>query len=165
MKINDCPAALGNYRTGRKGRIDLIIIHTMEGGFAPTGVWFKTRDAKVSAHFGISVDGEIARYVLEHDTAFHAGHPDYNSRSFGIELEGHSYDPDAFTPKMMASLIELVDGLSADWNIPRDRQHIIGHCEVPDPRGHGFGGAHHHTDPGKFFPWEKLMDSLARGIV
>jgi len=162
MRIIDYPACLGNFRTGRRGKVDLLILHTMEGGFGPTGVWFKTPDAKVSAHFGISVDGQIARYVLEHDTAFHAGNPDYNARSFGIEMEGHAADPDAFTPKLMESLLELCSGLCADWNIPRDRDHVLGHYAVPDPRGHGLGGAGHHTDPGKFFPWAKFMEDLRR---
>jgi len=164
--IHDRPAALGNYRTGRKRKIDLLILHTMEGGFLPTAQWFADPEAHTSAHFGISVDGEIARYVLEHDTAWHAGHPDFNARSLGIELEGHASDKDAFTDKMLDALVELADDLCANWNIPRDRAHIIGHCEVPDPRHPGsFGGAHHHTDPGKFFPWDRLMDALTRSVA
>ena len=35
-----------------------------------------------------------------------------------------------------------------------DRQHVIGHSEVPDPDNPGlFGGSGHHTDPGPYWDW------------
>lgn len=167
MMIQDRPASLGNYSTGRKRRIDLIVIHVMEGTFGPTAAWFANPDAHVSAHFGISVDGDCARYVLESDTAWHAGNPEHNQRSIGIELEGHIADgPSVFTPAMMDRLVELCEDLCSRWGIPRDRQHIIGHNEVPDPRHPGqLGGAGHHTDPGPDFPWQRLMDALQKAGV
>jgi N-acetyl-anhydromuramyl-L-alanine amidase AmpD len=159
------PAALGNYNSGRKRRIDMLVLHVMQGGFGATGAWFAMPDARVSAHYGVSVDGDVACYVRDSDTAWHAGNPGYNARSIGIELEGHVDDPAAFTAPMLDALGELADGLCSQWNIARDRQHVIGHCEVPDPRGHGFGGLGHHTDPGPHFPWEKFMDGLTRRLA
>jgi hypothetical protein len=42
--------------------------------------------------------------------------------------------------------------------IPIDRQHIIGHSEVPDPNDPTqFGGAEHHTDPGRYWNWQLYM--------
>jgi N-acetyl-anhydromuramyl-L-alanine amidase AmpD len=164
--IHERPAALGNFASGRKKRIDMIVLHVMEGGFGPTGAWFANPDSHASAHFGISVDGSIDRYVREADTAWHAGHPDYNARSIGIELEGHVSDPDAFTPRMLEALTDLCDSLCAQWSIGRDRVHVIGHNEVPDPRHPDqLGGAGHHTDPGPYFPWQAFMDGLAKRIA
>lgn len=159
------PAALGNYHTGRSRRIDMLVIHVMEGGFGPTSKWFQCPDARVSAHYGVSVDGDVAEYVRDEDTAWHAGNADYNARSIGIELEGHIADEAAFTPPMMEALADLSDGLCATWGIPRDRAHLIGHNEVPDPRGHGLGGAGHHQDPGPFFPWEAFLKGLKQREV
>lgn len=159
--LQDRPAAFGNYQTGRKAQISKLVLHVMEGGFSPTGAWFANPEAHVSAHYGISVDGQIARYVLDGDTAWHAGNADVNACSIGIELEGHSNDPDAFTEPMLAALGDLCDQLCAQWGIARDRAHVIGHCEVPDPRHPGqLGGADHHTDPGPHFPWDRLMQRL-----
>jgi N-acetyl-anhydromuramyl-L-alanine amidase AmpD len=164
--IRHVPAALGNYSRGRKHRIDTLVIHVMEGGFEPTGVWFATPDARASAHYGVSVDGDVAQYVLDADTAWHAGNAEYNARSVGIELEGHCSDPDAFTPAMLDSLVELADGLCCQHGIVKDRVHIIGHNEVPDPRHPDQrGGAGHHFDPGQYFQWERFMEALTRRVA
>lgn len=161
QSIQQRPAAMGNYRRGRKTHVDMIILHVMEGGFGSTGAWFANPEAHVSAHYGISVDGQIAQYVRDLDVAFHAGNPAYNDRSLGVELEGHVSDPDAFTPMMMAATVSLCDLLCREWSIIRDRVHVIGHSEVPDPRNPmEHGGAGHHTDPGPFFPWDAFMSRL-----
>lgn len=159
MTIRDFPAAFGNFNTGRKRRIDMIVLHVMEGGFLPTANWFRMPEARASAHYGISVDGDVARYVRDSDTAWHAGNPEVNARSIGIELEGHIADgPDIFTDPMMLALHTLCEGLCEHFGITKDRQHIIGHNEVPDPRHPGqLGGAGHHKDPGPHFPWERFM--------
>lgn len=165
--IQDRPAALGNFSHGRKRKIDMLVIHVMEGTFGPTAAWFANPEAHVSAHYGISVDGDVARYVRESDTAWHAGHPDYNARSIGIELEGHIADgAETFTEPMINTLAELCEQICSQWGIPRDRAHIIGHNEVPDPRHPGqLGGAGHHQDPGPAFPWDRLISALNRKAV
>ena len=40
--------------------------------------------------------------------------------------------------------------------LPIDREHIIGHGEVPAPGG-GRGGAGHHTDPGPNWRWSRYL--------
>lgn len=162
--IQERPAAPGNFHRGRPRRPSVIVIHVMEGGFEGTAKWFANPDAHVSAHYGISVDGQIARYVPDEDEAWHAGNATVNACSIGIELEGHSSDPDAFTDPMLSALGDLLEQLCTQWSVARDRLHIIGHFEVPDPRHPGqLGGADHHTDPGQFFPWNRLMQRLIQG--
>ena len=40
--------------------------------------------------------------------------------------------------------------LTERYGISVDRQHVMGHCDVPDPRNpKQFGGMHHHSDPGR----------------
>jgi len=134
----------------------------MEGTFTGTGAWFRNTAAHASAHYGISVDGAIARYVSDEFEAWHAGAAEYNARSIGIELEGHSDDPDAFTDPMMDALVWLSTDLCDRYGIPADRDHFIGHNEVPDPRCPGqFGGAGHHRDPGPYFNWIDFMARLS----
>jgi len=38
------------------------------------------------------------------------------------------------------------------YGIPRDRRHIIGHVEIPGAR---------HTDPGRFWDWNRYMALVA----
>ena len=161
--IVDHPAALGNFTRGRRAPISMLVIHTMEGTLEGTTAWFANPEAHASSHYGLSVDGLVYRFVMDLDTAWHAGNPLVNAVSIGIELEGHMDDPDAFTQRMMDALVELSAGLCEKYSIPRDRKNIIGHCEVPDPRhATQLGGANHHKDPGPYFPWERLMTQLVR---
>jgi len=161
--LTQIPASPGNYTAGRPAPISMLVIHVMEGTARGTGLWFANSDAHASAHYGINVDGDVSQYVQDKDTAWHAGNSTVNRCSIGIELEGHVDDPDAFTPKMMAALATLARDLCAKYGIPIDRQHLVGHCEVPDPRHPGqLGGADHHKDPGQYFDFDALMSAIAQ---
>ena len=50
-----------------------IVIHSMWGSYAGSIAWFKNPKAQASAHYVISVDGEISLCVPEENTAWHAG--------------------------------------------------------------------------------------------
>jgi N-acetyl-anhydromuramyl-L-alanine amidase AmpD len=160
------PVAQSNFTVGRGGRaIDTIIIHTQQGSEQGTEAWFANPEAHASAHYGIGFDGKVADFVDDANTAWHSGSAEYNKRSIGIELEGF-YERGRFLPEMMQSLITLLETLIVRYNIPRDRKHIIGHNEVPDPKHPGqFGGLNHHQDPGidsrkgGLFPWGRIEDA------
>ncbi len=166
MTITDHPAALGNFSRGRRARISMLVIHTMEGTLEGTTKWFANPEAHASSHYGVGVDGLVYRFVLDQDTAYHAGNGDVNACSLGIELEGHADDKDAFTQSMLNALGSLAGTLCFEYAIQRDRQHVIGHNEVPDPRHPSqLGGANHHKDPGPFFPWESFIAQLVRAVA
>jgi N-acetyl-anhydromuramyl-L-alanine amidase AmpD len=156
------PAAEENFSKDRGGHEpELVIVHVMQGYARGTAARFADPASHVSAHYGIGVDGKLYLYVFEQYTAWHAGNRDYNQRSIGIELEGHIDDPDAFTGPMTETLVNLCADLCERYGIPPDRAHLIGHNEVPDPHQPGqFGGADHHVDPGRFFPWGTLISRL-----
>lgn len=164
--IKQVPAAKSNYTKGRGGHaISMIVIHTQQGSEHGTEAWFADPHAHASAHYGISFAGDVSQFVDDADTAWHAGNSHVNHESVGIELEGQTDAPN-FTPEMMAALTELINELCAKYNIPKDRQHIIGHCEVPDPNHEGkFGGANNHKDPGPAFPFSELMAALTPASV
>ncbi len=67
----------------------------------------------------------------------------------GISADGSVWEkyPDA----QVTSLIDLVSDLAARYEIPLDRNHIIGHSEVES------GGK---VDPGPAFPWDEFMERL-----
>ena len=135
-----------NYSAGRKGyRPEAIVIHIMEGTLSGTDSWFRNRDSKVSAHYGVGVNGEVHRYVEESDTAWHAGRVDAphwtlikpagegryvnpNYYTIGIEHEGKA-DSD-WTDAMYEASSQLVADISRRWSIPVDRLHVIGHREI-----------------------------------
>lgn len=135
-----------NITPGRKiYRPEAVVIHIMEGTLAGTDSWFRNPASKVSAHYGIGKNGEIHQYVKETDTAWHAGrvnapgwqlikrstngmfiNPNYYT--IGIEHEGN--ESSDWTDAMYESSSSMIKAICSRWNIPIDRNHVIGHHEI-----------------------------------
>jgi GH25 family lysozyme M1 (1,4-beta-N-acetylmuramidase) len=150
-------ASSKNYTAGRGKKIDMIVIHDMEGTAPSAIAWFQNPAAQASAHFCIGYDGSITETVHEDDTAWHAGNWSVNQQSIGIEHAGYAAK-NLYTADEYDASARLTAYLCTKYNIPIDRNHIIGHDEVPDPFHPGqFGGADHHTDPGPHWNWSNYM--------
>ncbi len=144
MNIKQIPSP--HFTPGRKTyRPEAIVIHIMEGTLTGTDSWFKNPQSKVSAHYGIGKNGEVHQYVQEHDTAWHAGRVNapkwtlikaagngmyINPNSYTIGLEHEGNENTDWTPAMFEASCQLVADIAGRWNIPIDRQHVIGHHEI-----------------------------------
>lgn len=149
--------------------LDRIVIHTMEGTLRGSEAWFKqgrdVRPVPTAAHYLIGRDGEVVQMVHDEKKCYHAGN--YNSRSIGVEHEARTqawpvrrdkdgkvkappFPTDDFTDPMLDASALVVAILCRKYGIPVDREHIIGHVEVPGAT---------HTDPGSAWPW---VDYMAR---
>ena len=137
-----------NYTAGRAGFTPIaIVIHIMEGSLDGTDSWFQNPSSKVSAHYGIGKKGNVHQYVSENDTAWHAGRvyqPSWklikpidnepnsyhnpNYYTIGIEHEGNEQTD--WTDEMYQASSILIKEISKKWNIPLDRDHVIGHHEI-----------------------------------
>ncbi|MFJ5518607.1 N-acetylmuramoyl-L-alanine amidase [Streptomyces griseoluteus] len=152
----------GNHDLGLRPaaeRVKYIVIHDTEGGW--DGVMNLIQDPTyVSWNYTIrSTDGLIAQHVKTKDVAWHAGNWDVNARSVGIEHEGFLTDPDAwYTEAMYRSSARLVKYLSRAYGVPLDRQHILGHENVPGPTTSTIPGM--HTDPGPYWDWRHYFELL-----
>lgn len=112
-------------------------------------------EAKVSAHYLISAEGEVTRLVPEEKRAWHAGVSywrgirDVNSASVGIELDhpGHKYGYRPFPEAQFEALIPLLARIVETHGIPR--ANVVGHSDVAPQR---------KIDPGELFPWERLAE-------
>jgi N-acetyl-anhydromuramyl-L-alanine amidase AmpD len=138
-----------NYWEGRDGAsIDYIVIHYTDISYARTLRAFNTLTSDVSAHYVIRGDGHIAQIVHEADTAWHSGNVYYNRHSIGIELELDRVTNPVFTAEEYYAAAALVCAISARQGVPLDREHVIGHNEVPGST---------HTDPGPTWDWPHFM--------
>ncbi|MFH9429220.1 N-acetylmuramoyl-L-alanine amidase [Streptomyces sp. NPDC017615] len=152
----------GNHDLGVRPaaqRVKYIVIHDTEGGW--DGVMNLIQDPTyVSWNYTIrSTDGLIAQHVKAKDVAWHAGNWDVNARSVGIEHEGFLTAPDAwYTEAMYRSSARLVKYLSRAYGVPLDRQHILGHENVPGPTASTVPGM--HTDPGPYWDWRHYFELL-----
>ncbi|MFE2416507.1 N-acetylmuramoyl-L-alanine amidase [Streptomyces hokutonensis] len=145
----------GNHDLGDRPAsqsIKYIVIHDTEGQWE--GVLNLVQDPTyVSWNYTIrSSDGLIAQHVKAKDVAWHAGNWYINAKSIGIEHEGFLAAPDAwYTEAMYRSSARLVKYLTKKYGIPLDRQHILGHDNVPGPTTSTIPGM--HTDPGPYWDW------------
>ncbi|MEU8967758.1 peptidoglycan recognition family protein [Streptomyces monashensis] len=152
----------GNHDLGDRPasqRIRYIVIHDTEGTW--DGVLNLIQDPTyVSWNYTVrSTDGLIAQHVKAKDVAWHAGNWYVNAASIGIEHEGFLADPDAwYTEAMYRSSARLVKYLARTYDIPLDREHILGHENVPGPTTSTIPGM--HTDPGPYWDWRHYFELL-----
>lgn len=156
------PASSSNYTASSRPSVYIpnrIIIHVAQGSYGSTIAWFQNPSAQGTAHFVTrSSDGALTQTVREQDVAWHAGNWDVNTKSIGIEHEGFVDNPAWFTDAMYRGSAQLAAAIVRRFSIPVDRQHIIGHNEVPDPLNPTLtGGRDHHTDPGPYWNWNLYM--------
>ena len=129
--------------------VEVVVIHVTQETYADTIDLFQDPAHQAAAHYVVrSADGYVAQCVREKDVAWHAGNWDYNTRSIGIEHEGWIDDPSWFTDTLYEQSALLTAAVCDRYDIPKDREHIIGHVEVP--------GAD-HTDPGQLWDWARYM--------
>ena len=131
-------------------------------------------DGKVSAHYLLDREGRTTALVAEDRAAWHAGKGSWddderytnamNKYSIGIEImnigtfadmeqyltraEYDALDKSliGFTDAQYETLAALIDELCARYDIPKDREHILGHCEYNPLK----------SDPGEGFDWSKI---------
>lgn len=131
-------------------------------------------DGGVSAHYLLNRDGAVTRLVAEDRAAWHAGKGTWadderytnkmNLYAIGIEIMNIGSYADmsqyltraqyeklddgliGYTDAQYETLAALVDELCDKYDIPKDREHILGHAEYNPAK----------SDPGEWFDWSKI---------
>jgi hypothetical protein len=157
------PADFGNYDPANRPKdmkIKYIVIHDTEGSYESAISHFQDTNSYVSCNYVIrSSDGAITEMVRPTDVAWCAGDWYVNMHAINIEHEGVATEGAAwYTEAMYKSSATLVRYLAQKYDIPLDRQHIIGHGEVPTLSPARMAGQHY--DPGAYWDWEHYMELL-----
>ncbi len=149
------PANGNNFTPDGIDSYDYVVVHTMQGSYGGTISWFQNPSAIVSTQYVMRAnDGEVTQMVLDKDRAYHVGNS--NRYALGIEHEGYVEEPDKYyTWATYNSSAHLVRWLTIKHAIPVDREHIVGHSELPNQT---------HTDPGDGWNWDLYMP-LIREVV
>jgi N-acetylmuramoyl-L-alanine amidase len=138
----------------RSGPVSMIVLHYTGMRDAASAVQrLCDPEAKVSAHYVVTEEGQVLRLVDEARRAWHAGRAhwrgisDVNSASIGIELvnPGHEFGYRPFPDEQIEALIPLLHGIKDRYGITRGN--VVGHSDVAPTR---------KQDPGELFPWGKL---------
>lgn len=130
-----------NFWKGRKGyRPEAVVIHIMDGTLPGTDSWFVNPSSQVSAHYGIGKGGEVHQYVNEEDSAWHAGRvdapawnlikPNINPNLYTIGIEHEGKPDDVWTDAMKQASAIMIREICQRWQIPIDRNHVVGHFEI-----------------------------------
>ena len=160
------PAHPNNYTKGRKAgvAIDRVVIHitASKNDYDKTVKnWFQNprqlmgknnKRVRVSAHYIVGRGGEVVQMVAHGDTAHHANGA--NSRSIGIEHNATTSREHAPTDAQYRNSARLVAWLCAQFGIPADRTHVLGHSEVDTKTTHT-------SCPNSVWDWETYMGYLA----
>lgn len=134
--------------------VSMIVLHYTGMQDAASAIaQLANSEARVSAHYVVSEDGQVIRMVPEDKRAWHAGRShwrgitDVNSASVGIEIvnPGHEFGYRPFPDEQIDALIPLVADIMARYQITRGN--VVGHSDVAPAR---------KRDPGELFPWGRL---------
>ncbi|MEO9469307.1 N-acetylmuramoyl-L-alanine amidase [Parasphingorhabdus sp.] len=138
----------------RKLPVTILVMHYTGMKDAASAInWLANPDAKVSAHYVVTEDGQIVQMVNEENRAWHAGRgywrgiEDVNSASIGIEIvnPGHEWGYVPFPEEQMDSVTRLASEIVGRHNIVKSN--IIGHSDLAPAR---------KQDPGELFDWGRL---------
>lgn len=122
--------------------MDGIVIHTTVGYYEGTVNYFKNNDRQVSAHFVVSLNGDVTQMVAEDRAAHHAGivsNPvakfykkgvNPNLHTIGIENADDNKPHEADRSRQLPALAELVYKQCVTHNLPIDSDHIAGHRDI-----------------------------------
>ncbi|MEU0371908.1 N-acetylmuramoyl-L-alanine amidase [Streptomyces sp. NPDC006283] len=138
-----------------------IVIHDTEGSYEGSLATLTNPDVKASAHYLVRAsDGLVTQMVENKNLAWHGGNWTINMHSIGVEHEGYAMKGGGgwYTEPQYESTAALVKFLAAKYGIPLDREHIIGHDELPVQLDSYISKT--HWDPGPFWDWNRFMSLL-----
>lgn len=159
----------GNYdladRPANGLSINYIVIHDTEESYAATVSDFQNPSHYASANYVVrGSNGTVTQMVPDQDVAWHAGNWYVNMHAVGIEQEGFAVQGATwFTERLYRTTATLVRYLAARYHVSIDRQHIIGHDNVPGPSAAGVPGM--HWDPGPFWDWNHFMNLVSMNLL
>ena len=168
--VKYCPAGEENYVRDYRGKdeINYIVIHTVQGSLTSAINTFASSNLSYprSAHYTVGLTGEVVKSVPARWEAWHAGTSPLasggkhesrvlNENSIGIEHEGY-VDGERFpTKEQYLTSAGLTRYLCELYDIPMDRDHIVGHDEIKSTKG----------DPGQNWDWDYYLELVRRGTT
>lgn len=135
-------AAASNFRPGRPAAFqpEAIVLHRSGHSRDTYRARYNDSAALTSAHYVVGRAGDIDQYVLEPDTAFHAGlvlastwpllraNVNPNFYTIGIEFEGAPADD--WPAAQVDAGAALVADLARRWHIELDADHVVAHTRI-----------------------------------
>lgn len=140
--------------------IKYIVLHDTESSYQTAIDTFQKNGSADSAHYVMRAsDGAVTQMTHNKDISNHAGNYWFNMHAIGIEHEGFAaHGASWYSQTQYRATADLVKYLAAKYDIPLDRQHIIGHDNVPGPQDSYVAAM--HWDPGPYWDWSRFMGMI-----
>jgi hypothetical protein len=139
--------------------VTYIVIHDTESSYDAAVSSFQKAEGADAHYVMRASDGAVTQMVPGKDIAFQAGNYWFNMHSIGIEHEGYAaHGATWYTEVQYENTADLVTYLAAKYHVRLDREHIIGHDNVPGPVDSLVSGM--HWDPGPYWDWNRFMAML-----
>ncbi len=131
-----------NFGSRDGNPIKYICLHIAAGTLLGTDNWFANPKSQVSSNYGVGYNGEIHQYVNDSNMAWANGvvksptaqivkdNLGVNQNKISLSIENEGYSLDKAPDTQINALVGLIRLLATKYNIPMDRQHIIGHYEI-----------------------------------
>jgi len=187
------PPACVKYYTSGNGHL-FCVIHDMEGYYEDSISYLNRCDTDTNGVYNVDASvyylvnglqngpgennpgdaaaGDITQSVREFDYAWHVRC--WNTWMFGTEHEGFVSNPAWYTEPMYQASAGLQRHLCLTYNIPMDRNHIIGHNEWQNTAWSNWVSVtfsnridptcNNHTDPGVYWNWAHFMQLITNGV-
>ena len=156
------PGDYGNHDLAHRPatpRLTTIVIHDTEASWDTTLKLVQDPTYLAWNYSVRSSDGQVVQHLDPEDVGWHAGNWYVNAHSIGIEHEGFAAQGATwYSEPLYRSSARLVRHLTAEYGIPRDREHIIGHDQVPGTTPATVRGM--HWDPGPYWDWEHYFQLM-----
>jgi N-acetylmuramoyl-L-alanine amidase len=158
-----------NYQPGAI-TVGGICDHVTAGAGLPSRNWLCNPASQVSAHFVVMEDGVVYQLVRTSDRAWAQGTtsagsqwaswiPQWanpNAYLISIEHAGTPFSPTFMNPAQYAASLALHVMLVKQFNIPVDRDHILGHSR--------FDRINRVNCPGPNFPFDRLIADIKKAL-
>jgi hypothetical protein len=159
-----------NHSSRNGSSVQLVVIHTCEGGYSGCVSWLRNTQAGASAHYVVKENGgEVSQLVDENRKAWHIaanyrpslngdrlpGRSGQSTNNFSIGIEhGGRASQSSWPSSQIDRSVSLVRDITGRHSITRDRYHIVAHGRLqPENR----------TDPGPNWPWTSYIADIAAG--
>ena len=133
-----------NFRVGRIGgyKPEVIVLHISTASAQSCISWFADPASQVSSNYLVGLDGQVYQFVKDEDTAWAQGRVDHptskivisrpgvNPNAFSLSIEHEGKDLSHGAQAQLQASANLVASLCAKWNIPLNRDYVIGHREI-----------------------------------
>jgi hypothetical protein len=154
---------------GETGRVQMVVVHSCEGGYAGCWSWLASPESGVSAHYVVREDGgEITQLVpgskrawhiaARYDCTLNGSHAcgtlngaQSNHFTVGVEHAGFASQT-AWPAAQVDASARLVCDVTRRRAIPRDRFHVVSHAQLQP---------YNRTDPGAGWPWADYLARIA----